>query len=76
MNSADPSYGRCPCYGTYQPRWVEVRMNATGGNVVLTGVGQGACPQCGSRVYKAEVLEILEGLFRKVNTAPGGEPTA
>ena len=32
--------------------------------VVLTNVPQGACPLCGSRVYKAEVLERIESLMK------------
>ena len=32
--------------------------------VVLTDVPQGACPNCGSRVYKAEVLERIETLMK------------
>jgi YgiT-type zinc finger domain-containing protein len=59
-----PDYGRCPCSGLYQRRFVEVRMNVKGRQVVLTNVPQGACPQCGSRVYKAEVLERLESLMK------------
>ena len=55
-------YGRCPCSGIYSQRRVEVRLNVAGSQVVLTDVAQGACPQCGSRVYKAEILEALEGL--------------
>lgn len=57
-------YGRCPCSGSYQKRSVEVRMNVNGKVVVLTAVPQGACPQCGSRVYKAEVLERIEALMK------------
>jgi YgiT-type zinc finger domain-containing protein len=57
-------YGRCPCAGVYQRRAVEVRMNVNGKVVVLTAVPQGACPQCGSRVYKAEVLERIEALMK------------
>ena len=60
----EADYGRCPCTGTYQQRFVEVRMNVRGKTVVLTGVPQGACPQCGSRVYKAETLERLESLMK------------
>jgi YgiT-type zinc finger domain-containing protein len=60
----EADYGRCPCTGVYQQRFVEVRMNVRGKTVVLTGVPQGACPQCGSRVYKAEVLERLESLMK------------
>lgn len=60
----EADYGRCPCTGIYQQRFVEVRMNVRGKTVVLTGVPQGACPQCGSRVYKAEVLERLESLMK------------
>jgi hypothetical protein len=58
------SYGRCPCLGFYEPRWVEVKMTVKGEPVVLTGVPQGACPKCGSRVYKADVLEMIEAVMR------------
>jgi YgiT-type zinc finger domain-containing protein len=42
---------------------VEVRMTVGRDKVVLREVPQGACPQCGSRVYKAGVLEQLEALM-------------
>jgi hypothetical protein len=32
-------------------------------DVVLTDVVQGACPACGSRVYKAAALESIEALM-------------
>ena len=32
--------------------------------VVLTQVPQGACPMCGSRVYKTEVLTRIEALMK------------
>jgi hypothetical protein len=32
--------------------------------VVLDDVPQGACPTCGSRVYKATILAAIEGLMR------------
>jgi YgiT-type zinc finger domain-containing protein len=57
-------YGRCPCSGFYQRRSVEVRMNVNSKVIVLTNVPQGACPACGSRVYKAEVLERIEALMK------------
>lgn len=57
-------YGRCPCSGAYSQRAVEVRLNVGGKTVVLTNVPQGACPNCGSRVYKAEVLERIESLMK------------
>ena len=56
--------GRCPCSGQYENRYVEVRMTVKGKVVVLTNVPQGACPMCGSRVYKAEVLERIESLMK------------
>jgi len=59
-----PDYGRCPCSGLYENRSVEVRMNVAGKVVVLTNVPQGACPLCGSRVYKTEVLERIESLMK------------
>ena len=53
-------YGRCPCSGIYAHRYVEVRMTVEGEPQLLTNIPQGACPECGSRVYKAPVLESLE----------------
>lgn len=57
-------YGRCPCSGIYDNRFVEVRLTVNAKVVVLTDVPQGACPNCGSRVYKAEVLERIESLMK------------
>jgi YgiT-type zinc finger domain-containing protein len=48
----------------YNNRSVEVRLTVEGKVVVLTGVPQGACPNCGSRVYKGEVLERIESLMK------------
>lgn len=61
---AKRDYGRCPCSGTYTTRFVEVRLTVNGKVVVLTNVPQGSCPSCGSRVYKAEVLERIELLMK------------
>jgi YgiT-type zinc finger domain-containing protein len=57
-------YGRCPCGGVYDNRHVEVRLTVKGKVVVLTDVPQGACPNCGARVYKAEVIERIESLMK------------
>jgi YgiT-type zinc finger domain-containing protein len=61
---ARKDYGRCPCGGQYENRAVEVRMTVNEKIVVLTDVPQGACPNCGSRVYKAETLERIESLMK------------
>jgi len=58
-------YGNCPCGGKYESRVVEVRMTVQGEYIVLTDVPQGACPNCGSRVYKTDVLERIESLMKK-----------
>jgi hypothetical protein len=34
--------------------------------IVLADVPQGACPVCGSRVYKAAMLERVEGLMHEL----------
>jgi YgiT-type zinc finger domain-containing protein len=57
-------YGRCLCDGVYERRAVEVRMSVQGRVIVLTNVPQGVCPLCGSRVYKAAVLETIEALMK------------
>lgn len=59
-----PDYGSCPCTGHYEHRSVEVRMSVNEKVVVLTDVPQGACRSCGSRVYKADVLERIESLLK------------
>ena len=57
-------FGRCPCSGVYDNRRVEVRLNVNGKIEVLSQVQQGACPICGSRVYKINDLELIESLMR------------
>jgi YgiT-type zinc finger domain-containing protein len=57
-------WGPCPCGGQYENRTVEVRMTVQNESIVLSDVPQGACPRCGSRVYKAEVLERIESVMR------------
>jgi YgiT-type zinc finger domain-containing protein len=62
------NYGRCPCGGLFEARYVEVSMSINGTTKVWPNVPQGACPQCGSRVYKAHVLERLEALMATTST--------
>jgi hypothetical protein len=58
------AYGRCPCGGHYQPRIVEVRMQVGGRPVLLEEIPQGACLNCGSRVYKAGILELVDSVLK------------
>jgi YgiT-type zinc finger domain-containing protein len=62
--SAAFEWGVCPCGGRYENRLVEVNMTVEGQKVTLTDVPQGACPNCGSRVYKAEMLARIEGAMK------------
>lgn len=39
-------------------------MTVTGRTVVIPELPQGACPTCGSRVYKLRTLELLEVMMR------------
>ena len=64
--SAAHKWGRCPCSGYYEHRQVEVRMTVDGKAIVLTDVFQGACPKCGSRVYKAEHLARIEETMKNI----------
>ncbi|GAC1350728.1 MAG: hypothetical protein NVSMB27_36000 [Ktedonobacteraceae bacterium] len=57
-------YGSCPCTGNYEKRSVEVRMTVEGKVVVFNDVPQGDCGLCGSRVYKADLLEYIESTMR------------
>ena len=63
-NLSTQHYGRCPCSGEYQRRFVEVRMTVAGKKLVWTDIPQGACSSCGSRIYKAHVLERIEAVFK------------
>ena len=57
-------FGSCPCGGgQFESREVEVRMTVGGVVYVMTGVPRGSCPHCGSRVYKAAVLEEIEAIM-------------
>jgi hypothetical protein len=63
-NSLIADFGRCPCSGYYETRWVEVPMIVEGEVIVLTDVPQGACSLCGSRVYKPLMLERIEAVLK------------
>jgi len=63
-------YGPCPCRGQFENRQVEIRMTLETGTVHLNDVPQGACPVCGSRVYKAEVLERIEAMMSEQKLDP------
>ena len=58
------NYGYCPCGGKYENRMVEVRMTVGEKPILLPIVPQGACPVCGSRVYKTDILEAIEQLMK------------
>lgn len=53
-------WGSCPCGGHYEHRTVEVNMTVGDSRITLSDVPQGACPRCGSRVYKSEHLVRVE----------------
>ena len=57
-------YGTCPCSGKYESRRVEVRMTLKNEPVVLEDIPQGACPLCGSRIYKTEHLLYIESVMK------------
>jgi hypothetical protein len=62
--SAPLHFGQCPCGGKYDSKVVEIRMTTTHPPTILSNVFQGACPRCGSRVYKAATLERVEAVFK------------
>jgi YgiT-type zinc finger domain-containing protein len=64
MAEVAPDYGTCPCTGRYERRLVEVRIPVGTEAVTLRDIPQGACPVCGSRVYKSVVLDGLERVMR------------
>jgi YgiT-type zinc finger domain-containing protein len=58
--TAPLNWGTCPCSGRYEQRVVEIKMTVNGEAVVLKDVFQGACPNCGSRIYKTGQLQRIE----------------
>jgi hypothetical protein len=54
---------RCPCGGRYEDRKVKIRMTVAGEPVEMDDVSQLACPLCGSRVYRAQILDMVECLY-------------
>ncbi len=67
------AYGRCPCSGAFTSRTVEVRIAVGGRTVHMEDVPQGACPDCGTRVYRPDVLERLESLMHAHTLGPRDE---
>jgi hypothetical protein len=67
---ADPGYGRCPCGGRYEARFVQVRITVNGEPLERDEVPQGRCPRCGSAVYRADLLELLEADMRGESAPP------
>jgi len=58
----------------YERRKVEIRLSVGDEPVVLENAEQGACPVCGSRVYKAQVIEELETLMGERSHRPFESP--
>ena len=65
-------YGSCPCGGLYEARFVTVNMTVEGAPVTIDDVPQGACPSCGSRVYKLPVLARIEATMKHAVPARAG----
>ena len=69
-------YGQCGCGNRTDHRQIEVRMTIAGTDVVIDSVPQGTCSSCGSRYYKADILETIEALMlghkreRRSNSGP------
>lgn len=56
----------CPCGGQYEQKIVEIRLTPRDASapVVMRDVPQLACPVCGSRVYRAADLVIVEAIHK------------
>jgi hypothetical protein len=56
-------FGNCRwCKEGFEYNSVEVEIEADEGDYTLTDVPQGYSPSCGSRVYKAGMLERIEAI--------------
>jgi hypothetical protein len=65
-------YGDCPCGGTIEPRLVPVKLVSEWRDppVFIESVPLGACGKCGARVYKAEILGLIESAWRNAPADP------
>jgi hypothetical protein len=63
-------FGHCPCTESYESRYVAVRWDVEGTPVELVDVPVGFCQGCGVRVYKAEMLRIIEQLWGSRPSSP------
>ena len=70
FSELERAFGGCPCGGAFEDRAVTVTMTVHDEKIVLDDVPQGACPVCGSRVYKLAVLGRIEGLMKEASTSP------
>jgi hypothetical protein len=61
MSASSLNDGKCVCQGDFKVTLVEVRVNKSG--KVLKDVPQGICTNCGLKVYKATMLELIESLY-------------
>ena len=66
------AHGDCPCGGVYEQQHVTIRFEVEGKTVTLSQVLQGRCGRCGSRVYPAGTLELIETAYkgRRAATRP------
>jgi RNase_H superfamily len=74
METLGSEYGTCACGGDFVPRVVEVRISGGEPAAVLQDVPQAACTRCGTRVYKADVLERIEAVLRRSRLQAPGSP--
>ena len=59
-----PDFGKCPCtMGRLQPRHIDIRLKFRGRTLIINGVLQGKCGQCGTTVYRPQTLARLETIY-------------
>ena len=63
LRAADTAFGTCGCGTSYTGRTITVNMTVRDQELSLSDVPQGFCPGCGSRVYLAAHLELLEAVM-------------
>ncbi|HVN54165.1 MAG TPA: YgiT-type zinc finger protein [Anaerolineaceae bacterium] len=63
-------FGTCPCGGKYENHSIKVTLNVNDQSIVLDPVPQGVCPNCGSRVYTTETLELIEKIIKSTPDRP------
>jgi len=63
VETRDSAYGACACGAELEARLVDVSFSGSDPPEGLRSVPQAMCGSCGTRIYKAVVIERIEAAY-------------